>query len=129
MNAVEIEEAVSVLADQPFDRDGFPKAYLERSGVTERRTINQMANYALLEWPDNLEISDEEPASYVPKVDERFNQEDWMKMQELHALPANWHMMPYADFLEARRKSMAGIIRRGCRNTPRRLVHRQPVLN
>lgn len=32
MNAVEIEEAITVLADQPFDPDGFPFAFLEAFG-------------------------------------------------------------------------------------------------
>ena len=32
MNAVEIEEAVSALADEPFDADGFPFAFLEAFG-------------------------------------------------------------------------------------------------
>lgn len=32
MNAVEIEEAISQLADQPFDPDGFPFAFLEAFG-------------------------------------------------------------------------------------------------
>ena len=34
-------------------------------------------------------------------------------MHERHALPVNWHTMTYADFLDARRKWMAAIIRRG----------------
>jgi hypothetical protein len=32
MNAVEIEEAISALAEQPFDADGFPFAFLEAFG-------------------------------------------------------------------------------------------------
>lgn len=32
MNAVEIEEAISLLADQPFDPEGFPFAFLEAFG-------------------------------------------------------------------------------------------------
>jgi hypothetical protein len=35
LNAVEIEEAVSVLAEQPFDRDNFPYAFLEAFGNKE----------------------------------------------------------------------------------------------
>jgi hypothetical protein len=34
-------------------------------------------------------------------------------MHEMHALPEGWETMPYPEFLEARRKLMAGIIRRG----------------
>jgi hypothetical protein len=35
-------------------------------------------------------------------------------MQELHALPGDWEQMDYLPFLDARRKLMAAIIRRGC---------------
>lgn len=91
----------------------FPRAYLERNGVTERRAINQMANYALLEWPDNLDISDDDPQDYVPEVAKRFSEKDWNAMHEHHALPECWERMSYDDFLDARRKLMAGIIRRG----------------
>lgn len=35
----------------------FPRAWLEREGEEDRKIINQMANYALLEWPDNIDIS------------------------------------------------------------------------
>src|SRR5437763_13865418 len=35
MNAVEIEEAVSTLAQAPFDRDAFPYAFLEAFGNKE----------------------------------------------------------------------------------------------
>ncbi|MCK0149543.1 hypothetical protein MWU54_05880 [Marivita sp. S6314] len=91
----------------------FHRAYLERNGITERRAINQMANYALLEWPDNLEISDDDPKDYVPEVAKRFSQKDWNAMHEYHALPEGWENMNYDDFLDARRKLMASIIRRG----------------
>jgi hypothetical protein len=32
LNAVEIEEAISQLADRPFDADNFPYAFLEAFG-------------------------------------------------------------------------------------------------
>lgn len=91
----------------------FPRAHLESSGITERRTINQMANYALLEWPDNLDISDDDPQNYVPEIAERFSANEWNSMHEFHALPAGWELMSYDTFLDERRKMMAGIIRRG----------------
>jgi hypothetical protein len=91
----------------------FPRAHLERTGTTERRAINQMANYALLEWPDNLEISDDPPADYVPVIAARFAPDDWDRMQDLHALPPGWQNMAYDAFLLARRRLMAGVIHRG----------------
>lgn len=92
----------------------FPKAWLKRNGVTELQRINQMANYALLEWPDNIDISDDAPSSYVPEVAERFPDEDlWTKMLEAHALPVGWEIMAYEDFLDERRQLMAAMIRQG----------------
>jgi hypothetical protein len=91
----------------------FPRAWLEREGEEDRKIINQMANYALLEWPDNIDISDTPPTQYVPKIRERFSAEEWQRMQELHALPDGWERMAYADFLVERRKRMADIVRHG----------------
>ena len=91
----------------------FPRAWLEREGEQDRKIINQMANYALLEWPENIDISDTPPSQYVPKIRERFSTEEWQRMQELHALPEGWEQMAYADFLVERRKRMADIVRRG----------------
>ena len=72
-----------------------------------------MANFALLEWPENISISDDAPSKYVPLVRARFTPRAWLGMHELHALPADWETMTYADFLAARRVLMADIIRRG----------------
>ncbi|TJY60792.1 DUF262 domain-containing protein [Sinimarinibacterium sp. CAU 1509] len=91
----------------------FPRAWLERQGESDLKIINQMANYALLEWPDNIDISDDPPAEYVPQIRTRFSAEEWQRMHELHALPNAWEQMDYADFLVARRKLMANIVRRG----------------
>ena len=99
---------------KPLERHHlFPRAWLKGEGIGNLRIINQMANYALLEWPDNLDISDAPPGDYVPRVRERFKNGDWRKMAELHALPDGWENMAYSDFLNKRRKLMADIIRRG----------------
>lgn len=91
----------------------FPRAWLEREGVDDLKAINQLANYALLEWPDNQDISDTPPAEYVPKLRTRIGERDWARMTELHALPDGWERMEYADFLVERRRRMAAITRRG----------------
>jgi hypothetical protein len=91
----------------------FPRAWLEKQGVSDLKLINQMANFALLEWPDNLGISDTPPFEYVPKIRARFSGEKLRVMQELHALPEGWEQMSYDEFLIRRRELMAAIIRRG----------------
>ena len=37
----------------------FPKAWLKKNGYPEIHQTNQIANYALIEWPDNMAISDQ----------------------------------------------------------------------
>jgi hypothetical protein len=91
----------------------FPRGWLEKQGETDLKVINQMANFALLEWPDNISISDDPPSMYVPEIKTRFQSTDWQKMHELHALPESWETLSYFSFLQARRGLMAAIIRRG----------------
>ena len=91
----------------------FPRAWLQSQGEADLKVINQMANYALLEWPDNIDISDDPPADYVPQIKARYGAAEWLSMHELHALPEGWELMRYPDFLVARRKLMADIVRRG----------------
>jgi len=100
---------------KPLERHHlFPRAWLEAQGVTDLKAINQMANYALVEWPENIDISDAPPPSYVPKIRDRFTDDaEWGRMCELHALPPNWETMAYDVFLHERRKLMAGAIRKG----------------
>ena len=99
---------------KPLERHHlFPRAWQESQGETDLKVINQMANFALLEWPENIAISDDPPSAYVPKLKERCTADEWQRMQELHALPDQWESLSYKDFLDARRQLMAGIIRRG----------------
>lgn len=91
----------------------FPRRYLKRIGVKEDRLINQVANFALVEWSDNIKISDQSPREYVPDMERRFSAEELRVMYEWHALPQHWYEMDYNMFLEERRKGIAAVIRRG----------------
>ncbi len=96
----------------------FPRKFLAKIGVKEQAQQNQLANMALVEWKDNIEISDMAPAVYLPKYLVRYKPEsgtgsqpeDLAQMYYWHALPDGWQQMPYGQFLEARRKRMAGVI-------------------
>jgi len=91
----------------------FPKDFLKKQGITDRRDTNQIANFALVEWGDNIDISNKAPAEYVPEYVEEFSGAEIAKMYHWHALPDGWETMDYRDFLVARRELMAGIIREG----------------
>ncbi|MGA4645375.1 GmrSD restriction endonuclease domain-containing protein [Limisphaera sp. 4302-co] len=91
----------------------FPRKYLKRQRITDPRDIDQVANYALVEWHDNLDISDRPPAQYAPQYESRFTPEQLEEMHRYHALPEHWYQMDYPAFLEERRRRMAAIIREG----------------
>lgn len=91
----------------------FPRAYLRRIGVEDQAQVNQIANYALVEWADNGDIADASPAEYVPLYAKHFSTEELVQMAHHHALPAGWESMPYAEFLEMRRRLMAQVTREG----------------
>ena len=94
----------------------FPKGYLkDELKITELRETNQIANFALLEWGDNAEISDAPPAEYLPVMRARFSDAEMQRMCRWHALPEGWESMDYRVFLEKRRELIAKIIEDGYR--------------
>lgn len=91
----------------------FPRQYLKGKGVESVRDINQIANYALVEWDDNIAISDAPPSQYWPKYAERFDPDTLAAMMRWHALPSDWWTLGYDSFLAARRPLIADVIRHG----------------
>lgn len=88
----------------------FPKAYLERIGISDQKVRNQIANYALVEWTENIEISDTAPHIYAPKYLKNLTVKEKQEMLYWHALPDEWHEMKYEEFLEKRREKIARVI-------------------
>jgi hypothetical protein len=85
----------------------FPKGYLAKVGVTDQKQTNQIANYALVEWPDNLKIGAAPPEDYAPGLELRLTTAD----RKHHALPPEWWNMQYDAFLTERRRMMANVVR------------------
>jgi len=91
----------------------FPKRYLHKKGITELRDTNQIANYALVEWDDNIAISDVSPSAYWPEYAARFSADELSHMRLWHGLPDGWESMDYHNFLVERRPLIARVIRAG----------------
>ena len=89
----------------------FPKAYLKSIGYSDNK-INQMANYAFIDWKDNMEILDKTPAIYYPFICKGKTKEEIQAMEEENALPHGWENMKYEDFLKERRQLMAAKIKK-----------------
>lgn len=91
----------------------FPKGYLKTLGISNLRETNQIANYALVEWGDNLKISDQSPSKYLPNLKKRFGEKELERMYYWHALPKNWENLEYKDFLIQRRELISKVIKDG----------------
>ena len=91
----------------------FPFNYLKNLGYKSTRDTNQIANYALLEWGDNVKISDQAPKDYINEMEERFSPSELEKMYYWHALPKEWYLMDYPEFLIQRRELISKVIRDG----------------
>lgn len=92
----------------------FPKAYLQSTGIKSSSRINQVANYALLEWPDNIKIGAAAPHEYFPHMFSKYVPDSEAgKARFWHALPEGWESMEYDAFLDRRRQLMAKVIRAG----------------
>ncbi len=91
----------------------FPKGYLKKAGIAGIKRVNQIANFALVDWSDNIAISDLAPSNYWPEqVRAKGVSGDRLAASYYwHALPDGWETMDYDDFLLARRKLMAMVVR------------------
>jgi len=91
----------------------FPKAYLASIGITGTTRTNQIANFAFVEWGDNIAISDSSPDEYFPEFFARIAPSEQESAAFWHALPNGWEQMEYFDFLRARRRLIADVVREG----------------
>lgn len=101
----------------------FPKAYLDKVGVSSPREVNQIGNLTLVEWGDNAKISKDAPTKYVAELSKGFTPQELLEMHVAHALPDGWQSMEYQTFLEKRREAMARVIR----NAYARLAGAEPA--
>jgi hypothetical protein len=91
----------------------FPRAYLKKLGIEALKDVNQIANFALVEWPKNSAISGEDPAVYWPAYSASLTTTELDRMRFWHALPDGWHEMAYDAFLTARRPLLAEVVKAG----------------
>ncbi|MFN8132084.1 MAG: DUF262 domain-containing protein [Solirubrobacteraceae bacterium] len=91
----------------------FPRAHLKGLGIESLKDVNQIANFALVEWPKNIAISGDDPADYWPAYSKELSPGDLERMAFWHALPPGWADMDYGEFLRQRRRLLAKVVRAG----------------
>ena len=103
----------------------FPKKYLQKNGVNNRKDYNQIANYVYIQSEINIRISDTAPCKYMEKMVEQvdggglayggiMSEEDLKKNLAENCVPEEFIRMDiwdYPIFLEKRRALMAQYIR------------------
>lgn len=90
----------------------FPKHYLEKIGYDNDRDRNQIANFTYLDYATNIDISDAPPAEYVGRYREKLGEEGYKLACAQNALPENFELLSYPDFLSQRRLLMAQIVKK-----------------
>ena len=88
----------------------FPRGYLEGKDIANLKEINQIANFASVEWPCNIEIGKKSPADYAKPLDAALSAPQRDQLYFWHALPPLWWDLPYEQFLIERRVRMAKVI-------------------
>lgn len=91
----------------------YPVAYLKEQGISTSRDIDQIANFALVEWPDNLSIGKKPPSEYAAGLLEGLSPQQRERQSFWHALPEGWTNMDYSEFLSERRRLLAKVVRAG----------------
>lgn len=90
----------------------FPKHYLETIGFDNDRDRNQIANFTYLDYPTNIDISDDPPIEYVGRYKEKLGEEGYKTACEQNALPENFETLEYNDFLAKRRVLMSETVKK-----------------
>ena len=83
----------------------FPDNFLKQKGYLSKRS--NKANFTLLDYANNIYISDDDPSVYVKRYREELGEEEYERNCREHALPLGFENMSYEEFLEERRKLMA----------------------
>ncbi|MDZ5781901.1 DUF262 domain-containing protein [Marinococcus luteus] len=104
----------------------FPKKYLQKAGLDNKKVYNQVANYAYTEQGVNLTIRAQPPQDYMALVKEQIeeqnlqlgeikNEAELKENMQMNCIPEDIFDMDvtnYQDFLETRRQLLADKIRR-----------------
>ncbi|MDE7060485.1 MAG: hypothetical protein K2O71_02670, partial [Lachnospiraceae bacterium] len=104
----------------------FPKKYLQKNGINNRKDYNQIANYVYTQSEINIKIKDDAPCDYMARMKEQVagegsfyggidSMEDLQKNLEENCVPIEFMDMDVFDFqvfLDERRNKMAAYIRK-----------------
>jgi hypothetical protein len=88
----------------------FPQSLLYKSdwdadNYTHRQAVNEIANRAFLTAMSNINLSNQEPAAYLPEIESKYP--GALKSQFVPMDPELWRIERFSDFLATRRELIA----------------------
>lgn len=92
----------------------FPKNYLRKNGINDKKDYNQIANYAMVQKEINIRISDKAPKEYLSLLQMQKDSAEVKENFKENAVPLTLFDMDvndYHQFLGQRRKLMADKIK------------------
>ena len=92
----------------------FPDNYLRQRGQNADR--GNRAIFTLVDYQNNIYISDDAPSDYVVKYKEKMGDTEYERCCREHALPVGFEHLDYEEFLRRRRVLMAELVRRAFEN-------------
>lgn len=118
MNGTKVRDLITTMGDIHHI---FPKAYLQKNGITDKSKYNQIANYTYLDTQTNISIGEKAPNEYFNTVFEQCVSKELKfgniseiallkKNLSINCIPENIVSMDashYEDYLLLRRKLMA----------------------
>lgn len=104
----------------------FPKKYLQKNGVNNRKDYNQIANYVYTQSEINIKIKDDAPCDYMERMRDQIagegsyyggisSREDLEQNLAENCVPVSFmdmNVRDYPSFLDQRRKLMASYMRK-----------------
>lgn len=87
----------------------FPANFLKGGPYNDMK--NSRANFVLVDYQQNISISDEDPRIYVTNFRQKLGEEEYRKTCSDNALPEGFETLEYPEFLRQRRLLMSTMVK------------------
>ncbi|MCI6584887.1 MAG: hypothetical protein MSC45_07455 [Mobiluncus sp.] len=87
----------------------FPANFLKGGPYNDMK--NGRANFVLVDYQQNISISDEDPRIYVTSLRQKLGEEEYRKTCSDNALPEGFETLEYPEFLRRRRLLMSKMVK------------------
>ena len=87
----------------------FPKHFLEQQGYSSK-DYNKRANFVILDYQTNIDISDKNPKEYIKEYKDKLNSETFATTMQQNGIPEDVIELTYEQFIEKRTANIIKIV-------------------